>query len=128
MKFKSIRILPEAGRKYTFICRTLLSGPLQKRIQPQTMAIKIGYQSSTQRRNLNQFIIHLSRKVTEILHNYIVYCKRDRKHIFCSTFNLKGLLSSVFIKKIKSVAIGPQGSYTAQLDFCKWLADDSTTR
>ena len=29
--------------------------------------------------------------------------------------------------KIKSVAYSPQGSHTGQLDFCNWLADDSTT-
>ena len=29
--------------------------------------------------------------------------------------------------KIKSVAYSSQGSHTGQLDFCNWLADDSTT-
>ena len=45
--------------------------------------------------------------------------KKIKKHVF-KVYNKKN-------KKIKSVAYSSQGSHTGQLDFCNWLADDSTT-
>ena len=33
----------------------------------------------------------------------------------------------IIILKIKSVVYSSQGSHTGQLDFCNWLADNSTT-
>ena len=44
--------------------------------------------------------------------------------IYSSPKEFKTLIG--YLKKIKCVAYSSQGSLTGQLDFCNWLADDST--
>ena len=56
-------------------------------------------------------------------------CKLYSRFVFLQSSNMltNACCSNNNFFKYKKVAYSSQGSHTGQLDFCNWLADDSTT-